>query len=76
VAFLDVTVLRWVQGYGITMVDISSELFGLSTLFLKNFFSKHIRLHQHVETIAQFIKILIRSSYLFVFDFLMSYYIL
>ena len=24
----------WMQGYGVTLVDFSSELFGLSTLFL------------------------------------------
>jgi hypothetical protein len=26
---------EWTQGYGITMVDFSSELFGLSTLFVE-----------------------------------------
>ena len=34
----------WSQGYGITMVDFSSELFGLSTLFLEDgFFRKYAK---------------------------------
>ena len=32
----------WIQGYGVTMVDFSSELFGLSTLWLpKTFYSDY-----------------------------------
>ena len=35
---------RWFQGYGITMVDFSSELFGLSTLFLEDgFYQKYAK---------------------------------
>ena len=33
---------KWMQGYGVTLVDFSSELFGLSTLWLSSdFYGKH-----------------------------------